>query len=1151
MAAAQYFEQVQKIFIAFYQRPADPAGLKYWAERVDAANGDIGQVIDAFASSPEAVALYGAIDATTIGTVIDQLYLALFNTTPDAAGKQFYVDGFVAGTFTAGTIALNVLNGAQNDDRVAINNKVQVANDFTQQVDGRPLTDAYFGTGNAFNVTYAGDADAVAARAILKGVTLSPSTVLSPSQVTELLKTQIADATDPIQGQTGGQTFMLTKGLDNIAGTAGNDTIIGSVDATAGTELNTSSAIDVVNGGAGIDTFKISAVTALATANLPSLSNVEIIEVSAANTVTLNTSAIAGVTNLNLTKAGGAAALTAAASTDINATMKDQAAASTVGVDGGKNVTVKLTDAVSAVTVGATTAAAGAVVVEKTAAAAANGVAVNTGAVNVTGGTTINVTQKAGNASALVAGGAVTTHTQGDVTVTGNAATTAVNIKADAAVTAVAGTAAVAGATEVASVKFAAMTNGQTLIAGGLTFTATKALTAAEAAATFANLTKGALPVADSDTQGSGVVANGTYTGAFTGWTSGAVSGDTVVFTSTALPAAAAVGDLTFTGTGTATVTTTTQGVNAVTGVAAKLGVVAGSAAVTDANGTIKTITVDGYSSGTATTTSVLETLTLKNGGSFTAAASNATLALSLEKIAAASSIALAAAKTINVNTIGDNHAHIDSAALETLNVSGTGVLQTESMSGAALKAVTVSGTAGLILATNQSATVTSVNTTATTGAVTASIDGIKATYTGGAGKDTVTLATSTALTKAIDLGAGDDTLVFGVAVTGSTAALNGGDGIDTLSMTAANADALDAVKQTFYTGFERLTVNNVVGTDDAVVDTLTLNLDNLGFTNYVTTSGTVFGTAGNAGTNDTLVLDKMATNGTVVLTATGLIQVNVTDAATGTADVLNAVLSSTSNLGAGTLTAANVETINISTVDTEVVVAPAVQTKNVDSLTLTADKATTVNLTGAADLTLTLTGSTKVTSIDGSTMTGGLTVTSLNTTAATTIKGGSGNDVLTAAVGTTADVLLGGDGADTLTANAGLSTLTGGAGNDLFVINVASANVNSYATVTDFAAGDLLKINGAASFASAKVSLGDTAVFQDYANAAINSLKAVGAVAWFQFSGNTYVVADMGTASDGAAGFVNGEDFIVKLTGTVDLANASFNNTHDTIALA
>ena len=908
------------------------------------------------------------------------------------------------------------------------------------------------------------------------------------------------------------------------------------------------SPIDSINGGAGTDTLKIAAATALTTASLANISNVEIIQVDAANAVTLDTSAVAGVTNLNIAKAGGAVDATAANTTDINVSLKD---AGTVDVAGGKNVTVKLTDAVSAVNVGvgADADATGAVVVEKTAAAAANGVNVaTTGAVNVTGGTTINVTQKAGDASALVVGGATATHTQGNVTVIGNAATTAVTVKQDAAVTAVSGAAAVAGVAEVASVKFGAMAANDTVTIGGLTFTAAKALTAAEAAAAFANLTKDFAPLA-GDTQGSGVVANGVYTGAFTGWTTSAVSGDTVVFTSTALPTAATVTDLStaVTGTASAAATTITQSVQAVTGVAAKLGVVAGTVAITD-SAALKTVTVDGYSaagSAITGTAGALESLTLKNGGNFTVADTADTLALSLEKITAASALTFTAApKTLNVNSIGDNHAHLVAAATETLNVSGSGTLRTETgMSVGALKTVKVTETAGLTLDPNQAATLTSVDTSGTTGAVEISINGAQATYTGGAGKDTVTLATGTALTKAINLGAGDDTLVFGVAVTGSTAALNGGDGIDTLSMTAANADALDAAKQTFYTGFERLTINNAFGAADASVETLTLNLDNLGFTNYVTTSGT----NQEVGFIDKLVLDKMSNNGTVVLTATGDVAVNVTDAATGTADVLNAVLSSTGNLNAGTLTAANVETVNISTVDTEVVVAPAVQTKNVDTLTLAADKATAVNVTGAADLTLTLTGSTKVTSIDGSTMTGGLTVTSLNTTAATTIKGGSGADVLTAAAGTTADVLLGGAGNDTLTANAGLSTLTGGEGNDLFVINVASANVNSYATITDFAAGDLLKVTGIASFASAKVALGDTAVFQDYANAAVNALAAT-AGGWFQFGGNTYVVADMGV--DSTDGFINGQDFIVKLTGLVDLSNASFNNDSDTIAL-
>jgi S-layer protein len=277
---------------------------------------------------------------------------------------------------------------------------------------------------------------------------------------------------------------------------------------------------------------------------------------------------------------------------------------------------------------------------------------------------------------------------------------------------------------------------------------------------------------------------------------------------------------------------------------------------------------------------------------------------------------------------------------------------------------------------------------------------------------------------------------------------------------------------------------------------------------------------------------------------------VNVKDAATGTADVLNVELQSASDLNAGTLTAAEVETVNLKATDTNT------SSINNDSLTLTANKATSVNITGNAHLTLTLTGSTKVTSIDASSgYTGNLTVTSLNTTSATTIKGGSGNDVLTAATGTTADKLFGGAGDDVLTANAGLTEMTGGAGRDTFVINTASLNVNSYATILDFTKDDLIKLDvkgGVVGFAASKVTLAPTAVFQDYANAAMNALNTTAAngslAAWFQYGGDTYIVVDEATTDSST--FINGEDFIVKIAGLVDLSQASFNDTHGTIAL-
>lgn len=65
---------------------------------------------------------------------------------------------------------------------------------------------------------------------------------------------------------------MLTKSVEFITGTAGNDTFRGTIDGATSTE-STLNALDEINGGAGIDTLKI---TTSGTGNiaLPTLSNV-------------------------------------------------------------------------------------------------------------------------------------------------------------------------------------------------------------------------------------------------------------------------------------------------------------------------------------------------------------------------------------------------------------------------------------------------------------------------------------------------------------------------------------------------------------------------------------------------------------------------------------------------------------------------------------------------------------------------------------------------------------------------------------------------------------------------------------------------------------------------------------------------------------
>lgn len=313
MAVADHFDTVQKIYIAFYQRPADPAGLYYWSQRIDSAGGDLSAVIDAFANSEEAVrlyfpevdplefTLYDLIDADNIGDIIDSIYLALFDRLPDAAGKDFYVDGFIDGTFTAATIMLNVLNGAQNDDAVAVANKLEVSSLFTAALD--PELDGI----GPFQATYDAD-DEQAARDWLAAVTSNPTTRMTEDQVVEDIQTLIADEGDPILALNPGQTFTLTAGVDTVPGligsagttnTDGDDTFVGNA--------GTYNPGDNVDGGDGIDTFELDLVSSAVPYDVGSVTNVEHLFVNTtesaaegAAAVTLLTSNFSGLETLTI-----------------------------------------------------------------------------------------------------------------------------------------------------------------------------------------------------------------------------------------------------------------------------------------------------------------------------------------------------------------------------------------------------------------------------------------------------------------------------------------------------------------------------------------------------------------------------------------------------------------------------------------------------------------------------------------------------------------------------------------------------------------------------------------------------------------------------------------------------------------------------------
>ena len=129
---ATYTDAIQKLYVAYFSRPADPAGLAYWEGVVTAAKGDTSAVSAAFAASTEYQTEYAQI--TTAG-VITKIYANLFGVVPDAAGLAYWIDAIQNKVFTIDQAVTKIAAGAQGSDKVAYDSKVLVATSFTAAVD--------------------------------------------------------------------------------------------------------------------------------------------------------------------------------------------------------------------------------------------------------------------------------------------------------------------------------------------------------------------------------------------------------------------------------------------------------------------------------------------------------------------------------------------------------------------------------------------------------------------------------------------------------------------------------------------------------------------------------------------------------------------------------------------------------------------------------------------------------------------------------------------------------------------------------------------------------------------------------------------------------------------------------------------------------
>ena len=1147
---------IQRLYVAYFNRPADPISLQVYADMIDSGAKTLEQIAaEYFANSQEYLDLYAG---KSNAQIVDQLYQNIFGRSAEADGLVHWAAKLTSGAMTVADIALTLSYSAQGTDADVVAARIEAAVAFTTALNTPAEITGYSGNAAA--------AEGRTYLAQISGALPTDTATITAAKDAAVTNVDASVAAAVAAGTPGmaKQTFTLTTSADDFTGQGGDDTFNGAF-ADAEKTLTVS---DKLDGGDGTDTLNITIGTMAADPGTTSeilqnatITNMENFSVKAVSGRTINQdfAAVTGEENIASNLSTDAIVLTnvgagtsfdivgngAVTNGDFTATYVAAATAADLDVMSGttagnvsisgtgvKSVSITSTGAANtigtlglpatatAVTIDATTklttgaiTAAGLKTLTIT---GAGGVDINAGALATTV-TTIDASAATGDVDVTTgnigtdAGGAVDGI---DLTVTTGSGADEVDVSAvlaggEVSVSTGAGNDLVTiGA---AITNSSATTSGDVLDGGADTDTLKMTTALAQGFTTASNTISNfeALTISNAMTAGTTTMKNiqaGLTTVNLDAGGTGTIVTEAGSSPTINIKASLTAGGLTLNDTGTGTTESVTLKNTGTT-----VDMANGNALTV---GGIETVNIVSTGAGTATSqdfgaititpdTGGTATLNISGGNSVTANAITA---------AVVDASGLAAGKTFTMNVAMENNLASGSATL-------TGSSGNDTLTGDTNESTNINGGGGNDIITGGSAAEI-INGDAGNDIIGGG--GGADTINGGAGNDTITMA-GTAET--IDGGAGNDIVVaagnlaYGISV-------KGGADTDTLSIDTQEAAPAGAV----VSEFEVLTI----------AGNITQDLD--AFSNNTFDKVTV-------GANTVTIQSVRDEN--IVITAALAGDLTVTkESATGTADTQTITLSSAAALDTtNDILVAGVETINLVMDDTNT-------TAHVNTVDLGAAAATTVNVSGDAGVVFATGGNTdvsKVTTMDASgvvlpavTDTGVTYAATYNVVGGvTTITGSNGIDNLTGGANTN-DTISGGSGADTIVYTGGTDSFTGGAGVDTFDVNNKGAAVASASlTITDVAYNDVLDLAGvldnnmtgamtSANWDAAEVTLGASATLGNYLDSAASGTgggtNAV--IKWFYFGGDTYIVVD----NSNNATYTAGTDVVIKLSGTLDI---------------
>tara|TARA_Y100001968_G_scaffold327865_1_gene373814 strand:- start:7367 stop:12823 length:5457 start_codon:yes stop_codon:yes gene_type:complete len=283
--------QLQQLYVAYFGRAADPAGLDYWVAK--------GTTQKEFAAhmhgQDEFQTAYGT---KTVEAQVNQIYQNLFNRDADTAGLLYWTAQIDNGTLELASIANDLIWNIDNGygdatDKLTLEAKTSTATAYTAEI--RLTTAAILAYQPDSTDPWKSGSDFAAAVTFMN--TATSTNTPTAADVT----TSVASIAKEDFGT--GSSITLTSSADTKTGTTDNDIFY----ALNSGDLGSS---DVIDGGAG-GADKIIAKVAQATTNRPVLKNLEYVNYetvdannNSADSLTLNLDQSTGVETVDVETAG-------------------------------------------------------------------------------------------------------------------------------------------------------------------------------------------------------------------------------------------------------------------------------------------------------------------------------------------------------------------------------------------------------------------------------------------------------------------------------------------------------------------------------------------------------------------------------------------------------------------------------------------------------------------------------------------------------------------------------------------------------------------------------------------------------------------------------------------------------------------------------